>query len=371
MSFNTPREFGPLFQFVRNGLNVRQSKSGAGYPITRIETISDGTIDMSRVGFAGLQKEASGKWFIETGDILFSHINSVEHVGKCALFEGPEQSLVHGMNLLCLRPNLTEIYPRFAKWLIKSPNFRTLLMPFVNRAVNQASVSTKNLKGILVSIPSLEEQKRIAEILDQADALRRLRQRALDRHSTLGQSIFYEMFGDPASNPKDLPKSQLGELIKVSSGNGLTAAKMRAGRYPVYGGNGINGRHDEFQVGKDTIVIGRVGVYCGAVHVTNMDAWVTDNALVVYKKTEVVTTYLAAALKYADLNQYAGRSAQPLVSGTRIYPVEILLPSIDQQQEFEKRILISDRSIIRIQSSARIQNTLFASLQQRAFRGEL
>ncbi|MGC2547091.1 MAG: hypothetical protein WA426_14680, partial [Silvibacterium sp.] len=93
--------FGDLFAFIRNGLSIKQDRSGEGLPITRIETISVGAIDSSRVGYAGLDIDECRDWLLQPGDILFSHINSVEHIGKCAVYKGVPNHLVHGMNLLC------------------------------------------------------------------------------------------------------------------------------------------------------------------------------------------------------------------------------------------------------------------------------
>jgi type I restriction enzyme, S subunit len=183
-------ELGSLFDFIRNGMNIKQDKSGEGIPITRIETISSGEVDLLRVGYAGVESVEAERWLLEPGDILFSHINSVEHVGKCALYDGSPSPLIHGMNLLNLRPNKDTLDPSYFKWVFRSEAFRVKLMPFVNRAVNQASVSIGNLSSIRVQVPTLSEQKRIAAILDQADSLRRLRQRAIDRLNNFGQAIF-------------------------------------------------------------------------------------------------------------------------------------------------------------------------------------
>ena len=232
-------------------------------------------------------------------------------------------------------------------------------------------VSKAIVERIEIPLPPLDEQKRIAAILDQADDLRRKRQRALNRLNQLGQAIFYEMFGDPTSNPKDVPTIKLGDLIKVSSGAGLTASDQNGGDAPVYGGNGVNGWHDESTVPAGTIVIGRVGVYCGAVHVTDRPAWITDNALIVTLKQPINRTYLATALKVANLNQYAGRSAQPLVSGSRIYPVKILLPSIEKQKDFEDRIASAAQLSQFVIGAYNQMHRLFVSLQSRAFKGEL
>lgn len=229
----------------------------------------------------------------------------------------------------------------------------------------------KYLKAGEIPLPPLEEQKRIAGILDQAAEICRLRTRAIDKLGTLGQAIFHEMFGSVVSNPYGFKRVLLGDLIKVSSGQGLTAKDMISGNFPVYGGNGINGYHNEGPVGANRIVIGRVGVYCGAVHVTRQPCWVTDNALLVRQLQPCNVTYLAEALRVADLNQYAGRAAQPLISGSRIYPVEILLPPEDQQERFEEALqAISRQQYTAERASSKIGN-LFASLQHRAFRGEL
>lgn len=239
-----------------------------------------------------------------------------------------------------------------------------------------AGATVKNLnidlvKSVKVALPPLDEQRRIAAILDQADELRRKRKRAIGRLSQLGQAIFHEMFRDPQTNPLGFPKIPLGDLIKVSSGSGLVASDQKGGDYPVYGGNGVNGWHNDFTVPAGTIVIGRVGVYCGAVHVTDRSAWVTDNALVVSLKQPVNSTYLAAALKTANLNQYAGRSAQPLVSGSRIYPIEVLNPPIDEQNSYEARIRGFDATNASFERSLTELNNLFSALQNRAFSGSL
>ena len=144
------------------------------------------------------------------------------------------------------------------------------------------------------------------------------------------------------------------------------------GKYPVYGGNGINGYHNSFMFEEPRIVLGRVGVYCGAVHLTKARAWVTDNALYVHTLIRPVnTSYLVAALKMANLNQYAGRSAQPLISGNRIYPVQILIPPVDLQRRYAAFVESMERQKASQRAHLAELDTLFASLQSRAFRGDL
>ena len=231
----------------------------------------------------------------------------------------------------------------------------------------------KLLKETKIPLPPLNEQTRIAGILDAVDALRAKRREALAQLDTLLQSTFLDMFGEPVTNPMAWERKPLGEVISIRSGDGLVSKDMAPdGKYPVYGGNGINGYHDSFMFEEPRIVLGRVGVYCGAVHLTRPRAWVTDNALYVHTFIQPVdTTYLVAALKMANLNQYAGRSAQPLISGNRIYPVEILIPPVDLQHRFAAIVEAVEQQKASQRAHLAELDTLFASLQSRAFRGDL
>ena len=205
-------DFGDLFLSIRNGMNVKQDKDGQGLPISRIETISTGVVNPAKVGYAGLNLQDARNWLLEYGDILFSHINSAELVGKCAVYRQEPAQLVHGMNLLCLRPDPSRLDSNYAQWLIRSTPFRGCLSNFINKAVNQASVSIGNLRKIKVEIPSVQEQRRIAAILDQAEALRAKRRHALAKLDTLTQALFLEMFGDPDREGNAARASKIGDV---------------------------------------------------------------------------------------------------------------------------------------------------------------
>lgn len=237
----------------------------------------------------------------------------------------------------------------------------------------QPQITGQGLNKIEVPLPPLEEQKRIAAILDKADAIRQKRQQAIALADDFLRSVFLDMFGDPVTNPKGVDKKPLGKVFKLSSGNGLTAKEMDAdGRYPVYGGNGISGSHSEFMFEEPQLIIGRVGVYCGAIHITEPRSWVTDNALYVKKYLcEVNFHYLAQLLEILNLNQFAGRAAQPLVSGSRIYPIEVILPPIEEQVMFEKiKNSFTNAFIKNVSSQAEIDR-FFNTLSNQAFSGQL
>jgi len=135
------------------------------------------------------------------------------------------------------------------------------------------------------------------------------------------------------------PMISLREIIKLSSGEFLSTAMKKDGPYPVYGGNGINGAHDEYLFDMPTVVIGRVGAYCGAVHLTEPKSWVTDNALYVKELlTTVDLQFLALSLRSLNLNQYAKVGGQPSISQSIVLEREIALPDIETQREVVKAL---------------------------------
>ncbi|MBK9719506.1 MAG: N-6 DNA methylase [Saprospiraceae bacterium] len=132
---------------------------------------------------------------------------------------------------------------------------------------------------------------------------------------------------------------KLENVFKLTSGKFLPKKNFVEGDYLVYGGNGVTGNHNEFFVENETIVIGRVGEYCGAVHLTKSKCWVTDNCLMVTQYLmDIDQRYLLRILNEANLNQYAKVGGQPSLSQSSIYEIEILLPPLEIQQQIVAEI---------------------------------
>ncbi len=126
----------------------------------------------------------------------------------------------------------------------------------------------------------------------------------------------------------------IGDALKLKSGTQLSAKNMREGNYPVFGGNGISGYHDEYIFEEPKIIIGRVGAYCGNIHLTSPKSWITDNALYIdEKKVSYYDQYLIYLLRNLNLNRFASQSGQPLISFGRIKKVKIPLPPLPEQKK--------------------------------------
>lgn len=144
--------------------------------------------------------------------------------------------------------------------------------------------------------------------------------------------------------PYKLPKGwvwvRLGNIINISSGRFLPSNEMKTkGTIPVYGGNGINGYHNEYLIDKPTLIIGRVGFYCGCVHLSTDKAWVTDNAFITtFSENNVNINFLKWLLIASDLGKNDNATAQPVVSGKKIYPLIVALPPLAEQERIVEKL---------------------------------
>ena len=154
----------------------------------------------------------------------------------------------------------------------------------------------------------------------------------------------------------------LKSIITLQSGSFLPKAKMIDGEYLVYGGNGISGSHNEFKLEGERIIIGRVGEYCGNVHLINGKYWVTDNALwseIIDENIDI--NYLRIALQALKLNKHRILSAQPSISQTTILSLMIPYPSLEKQREIVSEVLSIENNIRTLNSKS--ENLLDLALQ--------
>ena len=160
---------GDVLDVLRNGVNCKQDKKGLGQKITRIETISQAEFNLDKVGYSKLKESDKTKYKIERGDILFSHINSVIHVGKTALYNSNEE-LYHGVNLLLMRPK-SFLSPNYLEYYLKSLFISGYWQTICKQSVNQASVNQQDIRKVPINYPkSIPEQQRIVSVLDEAFA---------------------------------------------------------------------------------------------------------------------------------------------------------------------------------------------------------
>jgi type I restriction enzyme S subunit len=138
---------------------------------------------------------------------------------------------------------------------------------------------------------------------------------------------------------------RLGDLFKLKSGVTKPLDTSKFGRYPVYGGNGVLGYSNNKNFEKETIIIGRVGEYCGIVYIAQ-EGWVTDNALyVIFERKEYNNIFTSYLLTFLNLNRYSAETGQPLMTQTIIYKILIPLPPLSEQRRIAQILSQIDKTI--------------------------
>ncbi|MCF6180856.1 restriction endonuclease subunit S [Lutibacter sp.] len=150
------------------------------------------------------------------------------------------------------------------------------------------------------------------------------------------------------------PNISLGKILSFKSGEFLPKKFQIKGEYKVYGGNGLNGYHNEFIHQGKRIIIGRVGEYCGNVHLVDGKYWVTDNAFLTDKLNDKFEIYfLSIVLSFIDLNRYKVLSAQPSISQQNLINVPVPLPPLKIQTQITNHISDLKQQIKDLQKQAK------------------
>ncbi|HEX5391672.1 MAG TPA: restriction endonuclease subunit S [Rhodocyclaceae bacterium] len=159
-----------------------------------------------------------------------------------------------------------------------------------------------------------------------------------------------------------LGECKLGDVVRFGNGK---ARPSTTGNVPIYGGNGILGYCRDANYDGETIVIGRVGAYCGATYYEDQPIWVSDNALSAKPKNDHSAKYLYYLLKNIDLNQQAQGSSHPLVTQTLLNSIGIQIAINPAEQKTIAAILSSLDDKIAL---LRHQNVTLEAIAETLFR---
>lgn len=150
---------------IRNGTSANQVDDAEHtVPVTRIESISGGKINLEKVGQVEWTPTIES-YRLKKGDILLSHINSLSMIGNCAIYDSVFP-LFSGMNLLRIQPEPT-VHAHWLWRVLSSDGIRKEISSRAKPAINQASVTTTQIKALQLPVPLLPEQTAIAAYLDR------------------------------------------------------------------------------------------------------------------------------------------------------------------------------------------------------------
>ena len=345
---NTSYPLVPVSRFMKEGVKTVDPRTAPDemFELWSIPAFDAGSPELVRGGEIGSQKKV-----VSPGDVLLSRI--IPHIRRGWVVRENSDGRRQIASTEWIVFSSTEVVPGFLRQLLVSDFFHVSFMQTITGVGGSLSRANPGAVGeIKIPLPPLEVQKEIvAEIEGYQKVIN-------------GARAVLDHYRPHIPIHPDWPMTRLSEVIELSSGNFLTAEMRIDGPFPVYGGNGVNGHHSEYMFEKPTVVIGRVGAYCGAVHLTESKSWVTDNALYIKNVLRPVDLrFLEISLRSLNLNQFAKVGGQPSISQSTVYERTIPLPPLATQQaivaeiEAEQALVAANRELI-TRFEQKIQATL-------------
>ena len=361
-------------------------------PVLRAGNITEDGLSFDDLVYVPAER-ISEKQKIHRNDVVIAASSgSLDVVGKAARalddYEG-------GFGAFCkvLRPG-PDVDPAYFAHFFRTQLYRHRVSVLA-AGVNINNLRNEHLDEMQIPVPPLSEQRRIAGILDAADALRAKRRATLAQLDTLTQSIFLDMFGDPATNPKGWPTSTLGELFEIARGGSprpiddyitespdgvnwimigdapegakyITATKKKIRPEGVKRSRSV--RPGDFLL-TNSMSFGRPYIMrtSGCIH----DGWLVLSP----RKGNPVPGYFYSLLGSRALyTEFSRRAPGATVKNLNIGLVRSVLvpvPPEEKQREYAVHVSAIEAAVVPFGRSLERFESLFASLQQRAFRGEL
>jgi type I restriction enzyme S subunit len=347
--------------------------------------------DVKSMNFTDVEMDT---YRLEPGDILLGEASgSAAEVGKPAIWNGEIPDCAFQNTLIRVRPRCVD-----SRYLLHYFAFCAGAGHFArkSRGVGIFHLGRTALAEWEIPLPLMETQRRIAALLDAADALRAKRRQAIARLEVLSQAIFIDMFGDPATNPKRwLPGTVAHALEFLKYGPRFYEEPYAEKGVPVVRITDLDrdGRLDfsampRYDVSEEVrrkhrlkpgdIIFARSGATVGKTALMREeDPECIAGAYFVHMrfKSEIDPEYACAALRMPSIQRIVAaksrQAAQQNFSGPGIKKLPLPVPPLDLQQEFAASIREVERHKRRLLQSEAGLDALFTSLQQRAFRGEL
>ena len=356
----------------------QQPTLGGTTPYVGLEHLAPGFPSLLGRGVDG--DVTSSKAGFRAGDVLFGKLRPYLRKAAQPDFDG-----VCSTDILVFRNN-EDYEPAYLKYLVHADEFIEHAKATTS-GVQHPRTSWSSLREFKLSAPPRNEQRRIAHVLGTVQQAIEQQERLIRSTTELKQAMMQKLFTEGLRGeaqketeiglvPVSWEVVELDDVFKFTSGKPKprdTAAHKCAERpYPVYGGNGVMGYSAEKLLDHSTLILGRVGEYCGCAHLTEPAAWITDNALYVKEdKLQPNYQYLRDHLDYLDLNRYSNKMGQPLITQGIIGRVRFGLPTRKEQDAIATTLLaVKDRSRIAERKRTALQD-LFRTLLHEMMTGKV
>lgn len=327
---------------------------------------------------------------VSPGQFIYSRIDARN--GAYAIVPPDLEGAVVSKDFPVFRIRCDRVEPSYLMHFVKGSSLQQQVQTASFGATNRQRVSEETFLSFRIPLPALAEQRRIAAILDRADAVRAKRRQVLAHLDSLASSIFRDMFGDPITNDRRLARAAIGSLAVVQTGNSPSRviAENFGGEIEWLKSDNLGGfvathAHEglsAFGMRRARIAPeGSVLVTCIAGSPASIGkASIVDRAVAfnqqinaVFPSDSIDGTFLLGQLKAAPelVRAKSTGGMKGLVNKSAFSAIEVLAPPINAQREYARRVhsAVGLRAANRRLLSA--EDELFAALQSRAFRGEL
>src|ERR1035437_4971523 len=373
---------GEICSKPQYGWTCRAAKEGK-IKYVRTTDISDGgVIDWASVPYCEEAPADVAKYRVTENDILVSRAGSV---GVSFRIVDVPCDAVFASYLIRFKP-LDGIPPKYVEFFLNSDSYWRSISEF-SAGIAVPNVNASKLASLVMPLAPLAEQRRIVakleKLLGQVDAC----QQRLEKLTTLLNRLRQSVLAAACSGrltadwreehdlDDEWPAEPLNEFFEMRNGKSLVATKRQEGKIPVYGGNGLMGTHNAANAEGLVIVIGRVGAQCGNVHYVTGKVWVTDNAISLQGKKELVPAFYAYFLRSLNLNTMSAGTGQPYVSQEILGPIETPVVSHAEQKQIVRRVAalfaLADQLEMRLAQARGQVAKLTPALLARAFAGQL
>ncbi len=332
---------------------------------------------------------------LREGDLLVSTANSWNLVGKCCWVPSLGYEATVGGFIAALRGDPDKIDARYLYHWFSSPKTQANARNCGRQTTNISNMDLGRCLALQLPLPSLGEQRRIAAILDKADALRAKRRETIAKLDRLLQSVFLDMFGDPVTNPKGWPIHRISDLLE-SVKYGSSAKASLQGEVPILRMNNLTyaGEMDladlkyisteqaeeKYLVKPGDILfnrtnskelVGKTAVYAGPTPMAYAGYLVRGRVLQGHSP-EYISSFLNSKCGKAILrNMCKNIVGMANINAREFGSIELPVPPCHLQARFQKSVQEIRDQRCALQQGAIQLDSLFASLQHRAFNGTL
>lgn len=189
-----------------------------GLPMLSSKNITDNGLTLNGARFLSKDDfiQENKRTNINTGDVLITIVGTI---GRVVIVDEKHPKFTLQRSVGVLKPNKNLIHPKYLFYSLKSPALQKKLTEGA-RGVAQQGIYLNSIKNLMIPLPTLIKQKKILDILDVANELFRSDKELVEKYNELVTALFWDMFGDPISNPKRWEVKQLKEIaVKINSGN--------------------------------------------------------------------------------------------------------------------------------------------------------